>query len=78
MKLTFCINLPTYAKLVKNFHVAVGKHDIQCVEKVKYLGAIFDKNLSWNAHIDNIIKKTCICIKNFFNNLALRQPANIN
>ena len=31
-------------KLVTNFNVAVGKHDIQSVEKVKYLGAIFEKN----------------------------------
>ena len=34
------------SKLVKNFNVAVGKHDTHSVEKVKYLGAIFDKNLS--------------------------------
>ena len=48
------------SKLVKNFNVVVGKYDIQSVEKVKYLGAIFDKDLSWNAHIDNIIKKLAL------------------
>ena len=65
-------------KLVKIFNVAVGKRDIQSFKKVKYLGAIFDKNLDWNAQIDNKITKSCICIQNFFNSPALRQQANIN
>ena len=45
------------SKLVKNFNVTIGIRNIQSVEKVRYLGAIFDKHLSWNAHVDNIIKK---------------------
>ena len=53
------------SKLVKNFNVAVGKHDIQSVEKVKYLGTIFNKNLSWNAHIDNIIEKLAFASRIF-------------
>ena len=53
------------SKLVKNFNVAVGKHDIQSFEKVKYLGAIFDKNLSWNAHVDNMIKKLAFASRIF-------------
>ena len=30
-------------KLIEKFNVEVGKHDIQSVEKVKYLGTMFDK-----------------------------------
>ena len=45
------------SKSVDSFKITIGNHDIQSVAKVKYLGVTFDKQLSWIAHIDNIIKK---------------------
>ena len=45
------------SKSVDSFKITIGNHVIQSVAKVKYLGVTFDKQLSWIAHIDNIIKK---------------------
>ena len=44
------------SKSVGSFKITIGNHDIQSVAKVKYLGVTFNKQLSWIAHIDNIIK----------------------
>lgn len=30
---------------------------ISRVDKIKYLGLIFDRNLTWSAHIESVIKK---------------------
>ena len=34
--------------------VNMNNDEIQCVEKVRYLGVIIDQNLKWNFHIDHI------------------------
>ena len=45
------------SKSFGSFKITIDNHDIQSVAKVKYLGVTFDKQSSWIAHIDNIIKK---------------------
>ena len=59
------------SKSVDSFKITIGNHDIQSVAKVKYLGVTFDKQLSWIAYIDNIIKKTFMCNTHIFNNHTL-------
>ena len=53
------------SKSVGSFKITIGNHDIQSVEKVKYLGVTFCKQLSWIAHIDNIIKKLSRATRTF-------------
>lgn len=41
----------------KNLNISIQGKRIQRVENTKYLGVIFDSNLKWEKHIDNIYNK---------------------
>ena len=52
-------------KSIKNFRITMGKHVIQSVEIVKYLGVTLHKQLKWDAHIDNMMKKLTVATRIF-------------
>ena len=41
----------------KNFNVKINNFSLQQVKHLKTLGVILDENLSFNHHIDSLIKK---------------------
>ena len=40
-----------------NFKITIGKHKIEQVSQIKYLGITFDDKLTWKAHIPQICSK---------------------
>ena len=38
-------------------HLVLNAAILPLVENTKFLGVIIDNNLSWNTHINNVIKK---------------------
>ena len=40
-----------------NFKITIGKHKIEQVSKIKYLGITFDDKLTWKPHIQQICSK---------------------
>ena len=50
---------------MKNFRITMGKHVIQSVKIVKYLGVTLHNQLKWDAHIDHIIKKLTFATRIF-------------
>ena len=48
----------THARLFDpNFHIVFKDWPMKCVYEFKYLGIVFDKNLSWNFHVKNIFSQ---------------------
>ena len=43
--------LVTAKKNLINMNILIGKHEIEQVSQLKYLGVIINNNLSWKAHI---------------------------
>ena len=41
----------TKQRLVRNFGIRIRKTSIEQVNEIKYLGVIFNDNLSWKSHI---------------------------
>ena len=42
---------------VDQFSVSVNGSAIKCVTEFNYLGVIFDEQLSWNEHVEEIVSK---------------------
>ena len=42
---------------LENFSVNVGGFDISCVETVKYLEIVMDRDLAWTNHVHHVISK---------------------
>ena len=45
------------ANLKYQFNVKIDEHFLERAKTYKYLGIDLDENLSWDSHIDNIVKK---------------------
>lgn len=42
----------------KNLNITIHGDKINRVDNIKYLGVIFDSNMKWEQHLDNLYKKT--------------------
>ena len=40
-----------------NFKLTIGKHKIEQISQIKYLGITFDDKLTWKSHIQQICSK---------------------
>ena len=59
MKKTVFMAFGSYTNSIpKKIKIFIENYKIIRVEKIKYLGVIFDPYLKWNHHIDSILKKT--------------------
>ena len=47
----------TKQRLVRNFGIRIRKTSIEQVNEIKYLGVIFNDNLSWKSHIQHVCSK---------------------
>ena len=47
----------TAARNVPKMHLKYGAEEIEIVNKVKYLGITFVRNLSWKSHVTNVAEK---------------------
>ena len=43
------------------YNVTLGKHSLEQVDQIKYLGIILDNKLSWKPHIQHICTKLSRC-----------------
>ena len=44
-------------QILINFKITIGKHKIEQVSQIKYLGITFDDKLTWKLHIQQICSK---------------------
>ena len=56
-KTNFVIFHPPRVKIPEPVIVKFGRKKIQCENSVKFLGILFDSNLSWKHHINELSKK---------------------
>ena len=49
--------LVTNKKDIRNLSICINDEPLESCEKYKYLGVVFDKNLSWKPHIEHVYKK---------------------
>jgi len=45
------------ANLNHQFDVKINEHYLERAKTYKYLGIDLDESLSWDSHIDNVVKK---------------------
>ena len=49
--------LVTNKKDIRNPSICINDELLESCEKYKYVGEVFDKNLSWKPHIEHVCKK---------------------
>ena len=48
------------ANLNHQFDVKIDEHCLERAKTYKYLGIGLDESLSWDSHVDNIVKKASV------------------
>lgn len=61
-----CTTLHYYENDIPCKKYTVSKH-FKCFKCVRYLGLIFDRNLRWNVHVNNVVMKLRSLTTSFHN-----------
>ena len=57
--------------------IMIGSTEIKRVSKIKFLGGLIDKKLSWEAHVKSLTKKLARCTGSI-NQIADSKPKNLH